>query len=262
MENLINCIIFITMAFCFITGLVMLFSALRAFSTWQLIRDLPTIPISKVSRGMFEVKGKAVDEQRGLVSPISEKPCVYYHVVVEERSGRSWKTQQEKSDGSPVIIDDGTAKARIPLRDAAVDFKLDLGAQVNSWFTGDSDFVQLGSAPGEAAGSASKADESPQAVRRYLTELNLIKDEFGEERDVRCLETYILPGDELYVLGYGVKEDGVITFSRKKSHPYVVSDRCEGEVARTYFYVWQGYVVAGVCFFLMFLGVIARFFNV
>ena len=131
MENLAA---FIFWPFCLILALITLLSARRAFKTWKLIRDLPTIPISSVTEGIAEIQGKARDEQHGFVSPISGEPCVYYHIAIERQSGQSWKALHEKSSNLPITIDDGTGKAHIPLGDAAIDFNLDLEVRVGSWY--------------------------------------------------------------------------------------------------------------------------------
>lgn len=195
------------------------------FDRWKIVRALPTSPINRVHDQLAEVKGRTIEGDIELVSPLSQQPCVYYSVKVERyrssgRSGR-WVTEFEKESGEPIYFEDGTGQARAMLFDARLEFKTDYKRQAGGIFEGS----------------------FPPHVSQFLQKIGVAQ--IARMSSVRCKEIFIEPGEDLYVLGWGKRKEELVEFTRRKPYPLIVSDFSENRLLWHYLIHWVGMALSG-----------------
>jgi len=87
------------------------------YRRYNLIKTTETSPISVAYSGFYEVKGRIVPQGNQIISPFSEKECVYYHFTVEQKksSGKSshWVKIIDDKQFVNFGIDDNTGVAMI-----------------------------------------------------------------------------------------------------------------------------------------------------
>ena len=186
--------------------------AYSKLKNFYLIKSTPTLPINRVYKGLAEVKGKAIEGDRQLISPISETPCVYYEVKVEElqreynrrgRSHKSWKTLKQLESSEPIYLEDGTGRARVLIQGAEMVFNKDIKAESKLW-----------------------SKNFPPVVENYLQSIGL-----SGRGNIRLFEIFVKPGDRLYVLGSADRKGDQVNFEKQGSLPMVISDFPEEKLA-------------------------------
>jgi uncharacterized membrane protein YhdT len=98
------------------------------FKLMQTIDDIPTTSVEGAADGLNEINAKFVPESGDpLVSPMTDKECVYYQVSLEEyvHAGKSsyWSPIYGISKGVPALMTDGTGYLAVPLDDADINNK-------------------------------------------------------------------------------------------------------------------------------------------
>ena len=152
----------------------------------KLIQTMETSRISTHPRGYVELKGK-IDRIEALESPYSQRPCVYYRFQVQEhrRRGKSsyWATLSSGADSRPFLLDDGSGVAWIDPSGAEVDLKQDASARTGIF--GNSDELSA-----------------------FLNRVGVDSRGFlGFSKNLRVTESFLSPGDDLYVLGRAEEPD-------------------------------------------------------
>lgn len=144
------------------------------FSVWREKRTIENIPTSKVrslAMGLVEVSGWAQPKAL-LKSPITATDCVYYKFLVErrERRGRSdqWVVVSQGASTNYFYVDDGTGRILVDPVEADIHLSQDYRY---------SDAVSAGNTLGQLFNVGT----------------------FSQR--MRYTEWYILPGDEVYVMG-------------------------------------------------------------
>ncbi len=152
----------------------------------KLIQMMETSRIGTHPRGYVELKGR-IDPIEALESPYAQKPCVYYRFQVQEHRRRGkhshWVTVRSGSDSRPFLLDDGSGVAWIDPSGAEVDLRQD--ASAHTGFFGNS-------------------DELSAFLARVRVESRGF---FGFSNNIRVTESFLSPGDELYVLGRSEEPD-------------------------------------------------------
>ncbi len=228
MENLIYAAIFVglTIAFLGIGGWY--------FFIWYVIIKMPTIPIAESVRKFAEIKGHVLPPGKEILSPINQVPCSYYIVKVQEMGGghsNSWVTIHQKSSTETMVIADGSGETAVSMGAAEAMFNEDFTARSATLW--DRDF--------------------PGPVLLYMKNNRIKKSKtWGLDRPMRVVETYIKPGEEVYVLGWGARTTHGIRFIKKGLYPLLVSDMSESRVARQYLLFWilSVFTTLAVMFFL------------
>ncbi len=209
--------------------------AFTMFKTWKTIKDLPTGPISQVYNQLAEVKGRTIQGDQPLISPASQQPCVFYEIKIEEyrrshssrgSSTGTWHTIHRTKSKEPIYIEDGTGQACILLQGASTLFTEDSVDRAGGFWEGD----------------------FPPHILKYLTSVGIdTKSFFGlASRRLRCSETFVAVGEELYVLGFGTQSGDLVQFQKKKGIPHIISDYPESKVTQHYLLYWIAAGLGGV----------------
>ena len=169
-----------------VIGIIILAGGYTQMKKRRLIIDTPTSPINDLSEGLREVKGK-VEPLQVLISPLSGKSCVYYSITVSERrkshshghhSHHHWVTVHSDVKMNNFLVQDDTGVALI--RPEGAELKI---------------------LPDRGFNSSSMESPSPE-MSAYLQSVNIKSVSFfGLNKTMRLAESYLEPGDEVYVLG-------------------------------------------------------------
>jgi hypothetical protein len=182
----------------------------KNYAKYSLIKKTETSPISMVYNGFYEVKGKIVPQGNQLLSPFSEKECVYYNFTVEQKtsSGKSshWVNIINDQQSVNFGIDDNTGVALIDMNGANIQIKTDAKAR---------------------SGMFNSANDREKAVLEKYNKSNKI---WVFEKTLRYTEKYLEAGDELYVLGEVNGKEAMKPVFRKATMPLFVSDNSENEL--------------------------------
>jgi hypothetical protein len=184
------------------------------YRKYHLIQKTETSNISMVYNGFYEVKGRVVPQEGVLLSPFTEKECVYYHFLVEQKQSRgkhsTWVKLIDDKRSARFGIDDGTGLAIIDMNGADVQIRTDANG---------------------SSGMFNSADEREQAVLQKYGESNKT---WIFEKTLKYTEKYLEAGDELYVLGEVNGKEGRNPVFRKSGMPLFVSDKSEHELLKQY----------------------------
>lgn len=151
----------------------------RLYKRKRKIEDTPRSKISSMAIGPVEVSGR-VKTQFDLKSPISGLNVVYYYYLIEERRGtgkrKSWvKLCEGDSREYEFWIRDESGTAMVLPKGASLELR--------------GKFVY---GPAELPPGVFDVLESENIAPRGL---------LGFERHLRCTEQYVLPNEEVYILG-------------------------------------------------------------
>lgn len=180
----------------------------------DLILNTKTSKITTLKKGFYEIKGKVVGLEDGLISPMSEVPCVYYDFIVEqERSSGKSRSYHKIIDDERYVkfaVEDSTGKAIIYMRGASMKFYNDVKTKSDFW---------------------NKAtDEMDRALGKYGN----TSDGWVFEKTLRYKETFLEEGDEVYILGEVVDFEGYYPVFRVGKLPYIISDKSEETLLKSY----------------------------
>lgn len=196
--------------------------ALAARGVARRIEATHTRPINSLLAGaLAEVQGKArraADDRPLVSSPLSDAPCLLFHLVIElEKTTRrrtskgrsttdtSWVTLVDDRQQVPFVIDDGTGQVGVDLERAEVLLAEDVDEDRRRWLD-------------SSRASTEEGRRLADALARY-----------GRSADVdrlRYRETMLREGDGLYALG--TFAGGLLR--RIREDVLIVSDRGERAV--------------------------------
>jgi hypothetical protein len=151
-----------------------------------MMRRLPLTSIHQIKEGVVKVYGTVAAASGTLLSPFTNKTCVYYKCLIEER--------RSDTDSSPIksvsnmvcfYLDDGTGRVLInpdcALIDLSTDYKFYSGVY----------------------------KDPPEKLLNFLSENNIRPDGwFGLKKGMKFFEYCIEPGKKLYVIGTARKNPG------------------------------------------------------
>jgi hypothetical protein len=196
-----------------VTGIAAYF-LIMALRRYNLILKTETTQIRYIRRGFFEVKGKIVSLSDLLISPYSEKNCVYYNFRVDQKRGSgkqsSWVNMVNDVKTTRFGIDDGTGVAIIDMEGADLVLRTDTNSR---------------------SGFFNVADDRQKSV---LEKYNQSNRGWFFEKTLRYSETFLEPGDELYLLGETFDADDGMPVFRRTGLPLLVSDKSENELLKKY----------------------------
>lgn len=179
-------------------GLYLFLDAFGEFRRYQLVAGIPTSAVRSMAGGVVELEGKAVAETT-IEAPFSGADCLFYTYAVEEGlpdddAGRDWVHQAKDSDRDAFLLDDGTGRVRVDPRGAELWMPADLSERYED------------------------IDDAPAQVRWAMEQEGL--DDISNP--FRFSETYLEPGDEVYVLGEAIDRPG--RASARNEQNLVVAD--------------------------------------
>lgn len=195
--------------------------ALRAWRTARLISSTPPSAIAALTAGLHEVRG-AIRGEGAVTAPLSERSCVYWRFLLEQRRQNRWETLVDRKAGVPAWLDDGGGRLELDV------------------LTADVILTRSEHGSGGIFGVPS-------------AELTRVLEALGEEPAnlqgpyVRYREEWIVSGDRMHAVGT-VSSDGELWRMRADGDVHVISDRDETEVVRYEERLalrWVGVVVIG-----------------
>jgi len=199
--------------FLFILLIVVLIAAfywVKNNSMLKLIKSTDTSRIAHVRLGFYEIKGKVVALEPPLISPFSEKPCVYYNFRVEQKRSNgkssSWVKILGDIKSQKFGIDDGSGIAAIDMKSATIELKTDNR---------------------ENSGIFNNATPHQQ---RVLEKYGKQSHGWLFEKNLRYFETILEEGDEVYAIGEVSGKEGNYPLFKKGEKPFFVSDRPEEDL--------------------------------
>ena len=182
--------------------------AVTRYRLAKLIADTPTTPISDLTNGFVEVKGKVSALSEALISPMTKSNCVYYRFHVQERiqQGKSskWVTRIDESDHKLCLLEDGSGAVELDLITA--DLRLQPDTSDNSGFLNSM---------------------SPE-MEELLNEYGFSSTSLVFNKTLKIEETVLEIGDEVYALGECVLRDNEFPeITQGANGIYLVSDHSE-----------------------------------
>lgn len=150
----------------------------------RLIENIPTSRVRSVALGLVEVHGKAQGMGELLKSPFSRADCVFFRFDVQEhrRSGKSsrWVTIKKHESSKRFYLEDDTGKILIDPREAELHLNRDREFRTH-------------------IGSSDQEETFKEGLMRVGIDPKGFLGLGG--RSLRCDETFIEPGDKIYVMG-------------------------------------------------------------
>ncbi|HEX4968898.1 MAG TPA: GIDE domain-containing protein [Nitrospiraceae bacterium] len=147
----------------------------------RLIESIPTSTIRSLALGLVEISGQARPEGSLLSSPFNELPCVFYSYAVEEHVGSGkqarWETIAKGTSEQPFFVSDITGQVLV----------VPLGAELIL--------------PDERTSRSNWMGELPPSTTTGLNRLGISTERWMGSRTLRCRESFILPDEQVYVLG-------------------------------------------------------------
>jgi hypothetical protein len=211
-----------------------------------LIESIPTSTIRSLALGLVEISGQAQPEKDLLSTPFSGLPCVFYSYAVEERVGSGknarWETIAKGTSEQPFFVIDTTGRVLV----------VPLGAELIL--------------PDERTSRSNWLGELPPTTIAGLNRLEISTDRWIGSKTLRCRESFILPGERVYVLGTAhehlgarerVENPGRIYIGSSRDHEFIISDRSETDLLSRL--RWQvlafgvgGLTLAATCLIIIF----------
>ena len=173
-------------------GIYLFFQGFAFLNRKRLIQNIPTSKINALALGLVEVIGRTLPSTpKPFKSPYAKANCVFYHYRVQQfvrrQRNSGWKTISEGSSGVPFYVDDGTGKVLVNPNEAEIHL--------------------------ETRYVSSSPDGKGSVISPWMAST-------GGSGAMRYIEEYIMPNENVYVLG-----------TAKKSRDYVAEH--QGEVEKT-----------------------------
>jgi hypothetical protein len=216
----------------------------------KLIENIPTSKVRSVALGLVEVKGQAVTCQAVHVTPFAEIECVYYAYHVREHRGSGkhsrWVTIAQEASHTPFYLEDDTGKIRINPDGAQTHLQVDRTYGTGSFRGEDAATLIAG---------LKRLGHETQGLFRF-------------HRTFECTETYIEPGDTLYVMGTAQDNPAVsgsevgaenICIADGDDGFFVISDKSEEALVgsllwKVYLYLYGGPALSLGCLTAIVMG--------
>lgn len=134
------------LALLFMGGLWFFFKGFRVMREYRVLDDTPRMPIRSVPMGFVHIRGKA-EATKLLNSPVSNTPCCFYKVVVEQwrskNNGHEWAHYCTDFNGYQFHLADETGKVLIDAHAAEYDLQPTVTRIVNSSSPNEPDAARL-----------------------------------------------------------------------------------------------------------------------
>lgn len=182
----------------------------KGFKELQIKRTIQNIPTSKIMTGAVgtdvEIKGKVITEQENMTTaPISGKPCVIYHLEIQEERRRKnstyWKTIDQFYSSDGFYVDDKSgASAFVKVKGARINRK----GKTSDYVISSNNFDEMPDLLNNAVASN----------QRKLKKFKIKKTSWLLSGKFRFVEWSFAPNEEVYVLGHA--ESGLRLQKMKK----------------------------------------------
>jgi len=209
-----------------------LIGLIRSYSQIKELVMIYRIPIRRINKlpvsGQVQIIGKA--DTKNTKSLLKRTNCCLWKIIVEEDQGRHKGIVRifEKMSAEPFELVDATG--RIQVFPANVELMLhdDLSKKANS-------ITPL----------PPRINETLQSLSIQTTNI------FGFQRLLRVYEQIIQPGDEIFVLGELMYEDGVKVIKSTGKFPFFISDYRDYDVISGLFWITVVKIFGSVFFALV-----------
>ena len=245
--------IFASLCFGVVLGIGGFWGGFQLRKKKKLIEDIPTSTVRGMAMGLVEVKGKAQSFKGTVKSPFAQVDSVFFHYKIEEyrSSGRSgsWVTIKEFATPDWFFLEDDTGRVLVNPVGAELFLNVDRQYQLNSF-----------------------GGKDKQAFEEGLIALGVQPHGFmGFDKQLRCAEQYVCPGDPLYVMGATAKNPLMELSDKgndnaciqKEGAPFFcLSDKSEKDLlsslgGQMYLFLYGGPVLTVACLFFL----IAHYFK-
>ena len=98
--------------------LLSVFFAMEFFKAYKYVKKIqgnPTTEIRNLERGRFEIQGVVSEESEMIESPLSQRKCVGYFLMIKELSDKKWRERASVNTFKKCILDDGTGTCKVDL---------------------------------------------------------------------------------------------------------------------------------------------------
>lgn len=206
-------------------GVLFLIGGFSSLRRQRKVTGTPTSTIRSAAIGLVEVKGVAAGNPV-FETPLSNIPALYFHYEEQElrtvsrgkRSRKLWVRTKEWNEGGHILIDDGTGQVRATIGPANVP---DIHARKFH--------VQRCGRNLKDLLLARRTANAPIHEVAEKETLRWNKEAKGTVGDKRYVETYIVPGTPLYVLGTKNIEG---TIGPDEKNPYIITDKKEEDIVK------------------------------
>ena len=201
----------------------------------RLIESIPTSTIHSLALGLVEISGHAQPEEGLLSTPFSGFPCVFYSYAVEEHVGSGkharWETIAKGTSEQPFFVCDATGRVLV----------VPLGAELIL--------------PDERTYQNNWLGELPPTAIAGLNRLGISTERWVGSKTLRCRESFILPEEQVYVLGTAHEHHGArehvenaarIYIGSSQDHEFIISDRSEKDLLSRLRWQVLAFVVGGL----------------
>ena len=166
----------------FLGGLMMFYLGLKKIQRDRLIANMPTSKIRSMAMGLVELYGKIRAHKETITAPFSGKECVYCRVSVGEWRGsgkrRHLRMHRQREKGVLFNLEDDTGKVLIDARGADLtNLKRDVSIKLN------------------------QGGEMTDRLKDYCEKHNIEWKSTIGHRSMEFEETFIEPGEDLYIMG-------------------------------------------------------------
>ena len=201
----------------------------------RLIESIPTSTIRSLALGLVEIRGQAQPEEGLLSAPFSGLPCVFYSYAVEEHVGSGknarWETIGKGTSEQPFFVRDSTGRVLV----------VPLGAELIL--------------PNERTYRNNWLGELPPTTIAGLDRLGISTERWMGSKTLRCRESFLLPEEQVYVLGTAHEHLGTresfenstrIYIGSSQDHEFIISDRSEKDLLTRLQWQVLGFGVGGL----------------
>lgn len=212
----------------FFVGTVLLGRGFKSFRSYHIVRETPTTDASDISPGeRVELYGKAtVSDQGTHKTPFSDDECLLCEYEIIEKPGGD-EVVDSGTAGVLFYVDDGTGKVLVDPDEVELYIALDTRVEVKS------------------------KRPPPEITGGYVdVDVNKTRSEYRE--------SYVKPGDNVYVYGDAVASDehGVVIKRRDKNSVFLITDSSEGELQKSLLSKAVSYGAIGVVLMSVGMGVV------
>lgn len=234
---------------CLVIGLSLggglLYASRRMQSRLQCIEAARPCKAGSPVTGLVKMHGtvKAVNPDELLISPIEQRPCVYYRLVIERfhasttkttasvrpaPGSGSWERVIEDVQAIPMVVADETGEVSVDPKTADLDFQT-------------------------SRRHANFLTSLPKELEQSLRErYKIVTSTFFIPKQMRYTEVVIAQDAEVFVVGDCEVKDGQASLTRKE-HPLMMTFRTEQQVLRNGKITTTIFKIAAVAFPLLFL---------
>ena len=223
--------------FLFIGGLAMFYQGLQKMRRDRLIANMPTSKVRSMAMGLVELYGHIKAHEETMIAPFSGKECVYCRLSVGEWRGtgkrRHLKIHRQREKGVLFNLEDDTGKVLIDARGADLtNLKRDISIELHE--------------------SGAMTDR----LQTYCEKHNIEWKSAIGNRAMEFQETFIEPGEDLYVMGTAqpspnsgrskkhIGHEKIMIGSAKGQRMFYISDKSEKEILHRSAYK-SGFMVFG-----------------